>query len=198
MTSLHVTCTITCAVFSESVVGSLANFLRIIPHSLSCFCRATRTPDCTKCRPISLVEKPQKEFYFCEAQRTIAHSCQVAGNLRDAIIFEPWIGLHEDATSAWQVSLFTLPYCEDDVTVWQRVSVHAAVQSDEEGPLPLALHQHDQVFCAHWGALAGNIAHLQYAHRHRFWCTDEIEAISPATLNIAINIFSISILLNTP
>ena len=142
----RLTCTITCAVLSESVVGSTANFLREIPHSLSCFCRA-------KFRPTSLVEKPQKEFYFCEA-----HSCQVAGNLRDAILFEPWIGLHENATSVWQVSLFTLPYCEDDVTVWQRVSVHAAVQSDE---VPLALHQHDQLFCAHWGALAGNIAHLQ-------------------------------------
>ena len=71
MISLHVTCTITCAVLSESVVGSTANFLREIPHSLSCFCRATRmpTPDCTKFRPTSHVEKPQKEFYFCEAQR---------------------------------------------------------------------------------------------------------------------------------
>ncbi len=47
------------------------NFLREIPHSLSCFCRATRTPDCTTFRPTSLVEKPQKEFYFCEAQRII-------------------------------------------------------------------------------------------------------------------------------
>ena len=98
-----------------------------------------------------------------------AYSCQAAGNLRDAIPFEPWIGLHENATwivlprkrAAWQVSLFTSPCCEDDITVWQLVSVHAAVQSDEVGPLPLALHQHDQVFCADWGALAGNIAHLQ-------------------------------------
>ena len=69
--SWHVTCTITCAVLSESVVGSTGNFLRGIAHSLSCFCRATRTPDCTTFRPTSLVEKPQKEFYFCEAQRTI-------------------------------------------------------------------------------------------------------------------------------
>ena len=57
------------------------------------------------------------------------------------------------------------PCCEDDITVWQLVSVHAAVQSDE---VPLALHQHDQVSCAHRGAL--NIAHRseKYAHRHRF------------------------------
>ena len=62
-----------CAVLSESVVSSAANFVREIPHSLSCFCRAMRrpTPDCTKFRPASLVEKPQKEFYFCEAQRII-------------------------------------------------------------------------------------------------------------------------------
>ena len=121
-------------------------------------CRATRTPDCTKFRPTSLVEKPQKVLFLWSTAHHRAYSCQVTGNLRDAILFEPWIGLHENATAVWRVSLFTLPYCEDDVTVWQRVSVHAAVQSDG---VPLALHQHDQLFCAHWGALAGNIAHLQ-------------------------------------
>ena len=45
MTSLHVTCTIMCAVLSESFVGSTGNCLREIPHILSCFRRATRTPD---------------------------------------------------------------------------------------------------------------------------------------------------------
>ena len=110
----HVTCTITCAVWSERFVGSTANFLREIPHILSCFRRATRTPDCTKYRP--LVDKSQKKFYFL------------------------WSTAH-----------------------------HTRARSLE-------------------------IFEMQYAHRHRCWCTDESKAISPVTLNIAIHVCSISII----
>ena len=73
-----------------TIVGSTANFLGEIPHILSCFRRSTCTQTAPN-RPTSLVEKPQKEFYVYEALRTIQYtrSCQVAGNLRDAIILEP-------------------------------------------------------------------------------------------------------------
>ena len=60
--SLHVACrsTIACDVLSQSSVCSTANFLREIPHILSCFYRATRQTDYTKYA--SLADKPQNEF----------------------------------------------------------------------------------------------------------------------------------------
>ena len=75
----------TFAVLSESFVGSTANLLREIPHILSCFRRATHTPDRTKYWPTSLVEKPQQEFYFCEAQRIILVEVSLASYQHDQV-----------------------------------------------------------------------------------------------------------------
>ena len=148
---------------------------------------------------------------FIFVKHNASYSCLVAGNLRDAIIFEPCLNrpswkrnLNRSSATTCRVTsilvyiamLWRWRHCLIACICARGCSVRrstVSVTPTSNMTKSFALTEE------HLQAIL-RICNF-YAHRHRFWCTEESEVISPVTLNIAINVGvrSVdSIFFNTP